>query len=324
MQSSCDLDAVVQPHPKSSDVPAKPQLVPQSGDIQPRPPSSDPPPRRRKSGDVRIRSGDSHKRSGDVRTRSGDPHTRSGDVRTRSGDPHTRSGDVRIRSGDPHTRSGHKINKLENKDENSRTRSGDARVRSHDQEIVCNVKQQPQSPIAPTASLVEQQVTSSNYSREIQSHLTSQSDSHISQPNCNDAATIAAATPAKFSWEKQVTPVLNAINSASRLDTEVLCELCTNLWTTLQSSTIIGRATGKSKQRSSVLRAMFQLLDSKESRLLLRATKIILAVSSTLLCNVWYCCVSKYQVKLGEKFHLKVPIFYSNFLQSMHAIFTNI
>ena len=284
VQSSCDLDAVVQPHPKSSGVPA--QLMPQSGDIQPRPPSSDPPPRRRKSGDVRIRSGDSHKRSGDVRTRSGNPHTRSGDVRIRSGDPHTRSGDVRIRSGDPHTRSGHKISKLENKDENSRTRSGDARVRSHDQEIVCNVKQQPQSPIAPTASLVEQQVTLSNYSREIQSHLTSLSDSHISQSN-TATPTTAAATPAKFSWEKQVAPVLNAINSASRLDTEVLCELCTNLWTTLQSSNIIGRATGKSKQRSSVLRAMFQLLDRKESRLLLRATKIILAVSSTLLYNVF-------------------------------------
>ena len=309
MQSSCDLDAVVQPHPKSSDIPAKPQLVPDNEGIQPRPPSSEPPPQRRRSGDVRTRSGDPHIRSSDVRTRSGDPHTRSGDVRTRSGephtrsgdvrirsgDPHTRSGDVRIRSGDPHTRSGHKISKLESKDDgNSRTRSGDARVRSHDQEIVCNVKQQPQSLIASSPSLAEQQVTSSNYSREIQSHLTSQSDSRISQSDCNDTATptAAAATPAKFSWEKQVTPVLNAINTASISNTDGLCALCTNLWTALQSSNIIGRTTGKSKQRSSVLRAMFQLLDSKESRLLLRATKIILAVSSTLSFNVCYCCVS--------------------------------
>ena len=84
--------------------------------------------------------------------------------------------------------------------------------------------------------------------------------------------------PAKFNWEKQVTPVLNGINSASKSDTEVLCELCASLWTALQLSNMIG-CSGKSKQRSLVLRAIFQLLDNKDSRLLLRATKIILAVS---------------------------------------------
>ena len=57
------------------------------------------------------------------------------------------------------------------------------------------------------------------------SHLTGQSVSHESQSDCNDQATptVAAATPAKFNWEKQVTPVLNAINSVSKSDTEVLC-----------------------------------------------------------------------------------------------------
>ena len=54
-------------------------------------------------------------------------------------------------------------------------------------------------------------------------------------------------------WEKQVTPVLNAINSASKSDTEALCELCTNLWTVLQLSNTTGRSTSKSKHRSSVL-----------------------------------------------------------------------
>ena len=57
------------------------------------------------------------------------------------------------------------------------------------------------------------------------SHLTGQSVSHESQSDCNDQATptVSAATPAKFNWEKQVTPVLNAINSVSKSDTEVLC-----------------------------------------------------------------------------------------------------
>ena len=150
-------------------------------------------------------------------------------------------------------------------------------MRSHDPTIVCNTEKQPQSPLIVSGPSIEQ-VTSS----DITSHLTSQSSSHISQSGCNNQATpttVAVAAPAKFNWEKQVTPVLNAINSASKSDTEALCELCRNLWTVLQSINIIGRSTGKSKHRSSVLRAMFQLLDSKESRLLLRATKIILAVS---------------------------------------------
>ena len=153
---------------------------------------------------------------------------------------------------------------------------------SHDQTIVYNAEKQPQLPLAASASSIEQQVASRNDNGEILSHLTSQSESHISQSDSNNQAiptTVAAPAPARFNWEKQVTPVLNAINSASKSDTEVLCELCTNLWTVLQSSNTIGRSTGKSKQRSSVLRTMFQLLDSKESRLLLRATKIILAVS---------------------------------------------
>ena len=175
----------------------------------------------------------------------------------------------------------------ESQSDNIRTRSGDARVRSHDQTIVRNAEKQPQLPLTASASSTEQQVTSRNDNGEITSRLTSQSESHISQSDSNNQATpttVAAPAPARFNWEKQVTPVLNAVNSASKSDTEVLCELCTNLWTVLQSSNIIGRSTGKSKQRSS-LRAMFQLLVSKESRLLLRATKIILTVSLIFVSN---------------------------------------
>ena len=180
-----------------------------------------------------------------------------------------------MRSGDAHTRSGPKINKSE---PSNRTRSGDARIRSHDQAVVSHdAGKQPKSPLTTSAPSTSQQVHDNSVTQQ---SLTSHSKSHISQCDCNKQATstVAASTPAKFNWEEQVGPILSAINSASKADTEVLCELCANLWTTLQLGNTIGRS-GKSKQRSSVLRTMFQLLDSKDSRLLLRATKIILAVS---------------------------------------------
>ena len=97
-------------------------------------------------------------------------------------------------------------------------------------------EKQSQLPLTASASSIEQEVTSRNDNGEIPSRLTSQSESHISQSGCIDQTTptmIAAAAPARFNWEKQVTPVLNAINSASKSDTEVLYELCTNLWTVL-------------------------------------------------------------------------------------------
>ena len=220
MQSSCDLDAIVQPHPQDCGE----QLLPQGGDFQPHPPSGEPP---------------SRKRSGDVRTRSAD-HTRPGPTA----------------------------------DKNIRTGSGDVRVRSHDHTVSHDTINQSVSP--QTATLIEQQVMSRNSCSEMQSHLTSQCESHDQ--------TTPTVTAGKFNWEKQVTPVLNAINSISKSDTESLCELCTNLWTVLQLSNMIGRS-GKKKQRSSVLRTMFQLLDSEDSRLLLRAAKIILAVSKQYIWN---------------------------------------
>ena len=257
MQSSCDLDAVVQPHPQNSDAPVKPHLASHSGDIRPRPPSGEPPPRRRRSGDVRMRSGDPHTRSDRKINKSEPEHNNR-----------TRSGDARIRSHDQEL--------------DTRTRSGDARVRSHDKAVISHdERKQPKSPPTASAPSTQQQVTTEHDNSGTHSSSTSHhSKSHISQSDCNKPATptVAATTPAKFNWEEQVTPVLSAINSASKSDTEMLCELCANLWTTLQLSNTIGRS-GKSKQRSSVLRAMFQLLDSKDSRLLLRATKIILAVS---------------------------------------------
>jgi len=233
----------MQPHPQNGDISVQPQPLPNSGNIQPCPPSGEPPPRRR------------------------------------------RSGDIRIRSGDPYSRSDQNLNKSKPTDNNVRTRSGDARVRSHDQ--IYDAKTQHKSPLTVSAPSIEQQVTPRNNCSEITSHLTSQSDSHMLQCDCDDlhnpaTPTVANIKPSKFSWDKQITPILNTINSASKSDTEMVCELCANLWTALQLSNMIG-CTGKSKQRSSVLRAMFQLLDSKDSRLLLRATKIILAVS-LLIC----------------------------------------
>ena len=74
--------------------------------------------------------------------------------------------------------------------------------------------------------------------------------------------------------------LLNTMSGVDKSDCEKLSELCSRLWTVLQSNNVIGHSKGK--HRSSVLRSMFQLLDCKDSRLLLRAAKIILAVS---YCN---------------------------------------
>ena len=63
VQSSCDLDAVVQPHPQNKDAPVKAHSASHSGDIRPRPPSGEPPLCRGRSGDVRMSSGDPHTRS---------------------------------------------------------------------------------------------------------------------------------------------------------------------------------------------------------------------------------------------------------------------
>lgn len=240
VQSTCDLDAVVQPCPHNSDVTVNPQPVLHSGDIQPCPPSGEPPQRRR------------------------------------------RSGDVRTRSGDPHTRSDQKFNQSEPTNSNIRSRSGDARVRSHDQALSCDANKEPKLSCISSTSSMEQQVTSRSDSTKMPLHLISESDSHVSRSGCGERATssVTHVSPAKFSWEKEVTPVLNVITSVSKSDTEVLCELCASLWTALQLGNMIGRS-GKSKQRSSVLRAMFQLLDSKDPKLLLRATKIILAMGVT-------------------------------------------
>ena len=85
---------------------------------------------------------------------------------------------------------------------------------------------------------------------------------------------------AHFNWDKHVAPILNTVDKS---DGEKLSELCSRLWTVLQSNNVIGRSKGK--HRSSVLRSMFQLLNCKDSRLLLKAAKIKLAVS---YCSYMY------------------------------------
>ena len=63
VQSSSDLDAVVQSHPQNKDTPVKTHSVSHSGDIRPRSSSGESPPHRGRSGDVRMSSGDPHTRS---------------------------------------------------------------------------------------------------------------------------------------------------------------------------------------------------------------------------------------------------------------------
>ena len=254
VQSTHDLDAAVQPN---GDVQVQPRPP---ADIQPRPPTGEPPSRRRRSGDLRTRSHDSHVKSHNIHTGSHDPSSGSHDLHSRSHDLHTVSGDQTSTSTSNTTR----------------TVSG-GRTKT---------KKKPTSQLTISTPSISQSPRSSISDKE--TLQTSQSDSNILQSDSDVIASsqvpampTTPATPtspaAQFNWDKHVAPILNTMSSTNKSDCEKLSELCARLWTALQSYNVIGRSKGK--HRSSVLRTMFQLLDCKDSRLLLRAAKIILAVS---------------------------------------------
>ena len=213
-------------------------------DIQPRPPTGEPPSRRRRSGDIRTRSHDRHIKSNDSNSGSHDLHTKSGDQTSTSARGNT-------------------------------TRTVSSRTKKKAASQLTNST--PSISQSPRSSVSEKDTA-----------ITSQSDANMLQSNSDvilssqePATPTTPATPtspaAQFNWDKHVAPILNAMTSANKSDCEKLSDLCAKLWTVLESYNVIG--CGKGKHRSSVLRTMFQLLDCKDSRLLLRAAKIILAVS---------------------------------------------
>ena len=89
-------------------------------------------------------------------------------------------------------------------------------------------------------------------------------------------------------WDSEVAPLLSALGAkgptpSSDPSGEVsrLCQVCDALWAVLEGRGLLGRTggAGGSKRRSAVLKAVFGLLDHKDPRLLLKLSRIILAVS---------------------------------------------
>ena len=93
-------------------------------------------------------------------------------------------------------------------------------------------------------------------------------------------------------WDVKVAPLLAEVESTSYEEIDHLCQLCSQLWTCLESNNLLGRTggVGGTKRRSSVLRVVFKLLDHKEPKLLLKVAKIIVAVSVRIFHICMPCC----------------------------------
>ena len=128
---------------------------------------------------------------------------------------------------------------------------------------------------------------------DIKSHKTQQKLKEGSQREKNSVARTHADLPNTKSlpstekmsaksqvgqvWDTQVKPLLDALNPADT-DLDQLCSLCDQLWILLKSHNLLGKALG-AKRRSTLLKAVFNMLSRKESGLLLKIAKIILGVS---------------------------------------------
>ena len=89
-------------------------------------------------------------------------------------------------------------------------------------------------------------------------------------------------------WDAEVAPLLSELGTTGPTpspdpsgEVSRLCKVCDALWTVLERRGLLGRAggAGGSKRRSAVLKAVFRLLDHKDPQLLLKLSRIILAVS---------------------------------------------
>lgn len=91
-------------------------------------------------------------------------------------------------------------------------------------------------------------------------------------------------------WEDEIMPLLKRLDATAYDNTAELCETCDLLWTSLSKHSLLGRTggLGGTKRRGKVLRAVFRLLDHKNPHLLLKVSRIILAVRYTLDI---ICCV---------------------------------
>ena len=88
-------------------------------------------------------------------------------------------------------------------------------------------------------------------------------------------------TEAVAFWDAEVAPLLSELETTSSDNITHLCQVCEVLWSTLEQRDLLGRTggAGGSKRRGTVLRTVFRLLDHKDSQLLLKVARIIIAVS---------------------------------------------
>ena len=88
-------------------------------------------------------------------------------------------------------------------------------------------------------------------------------------------------TEAVAFWDAEVAPLLSELETTSSDNVTHLCQVCEVLWSILEQQDLLGRTggAGGSKRRGTVLRTVFKLLDHKDSQLLLKVARIIIAVS---------------------------------------------
>ena len=82
-------------------------------------------------------------------------------------------------------------------------------------------------------------------------------------------------------WNSHISPILPELDLLSH-SPEQLCPLVDQLWSALSEGGFLGRSggVGGSKRRSTALRTVFRLLDSKDPKLLLKVAKILFGVSN--------------------------------------------
>ncbi len=83
-------------------------------------------------------------------------------------------------------------------------------------------------------------------------------------------------------WDSEILPLLKRLDTTSYESTTELCETCDLIWSSLSTHSLLGRTggLGGTKRRGNVLRTVFRLLDHKNPHVLLKVSRIILAVSS--------------------------------------------
>ena len=110
----------------------------------------------------------------------------------------------------------------------------------------------------------------------------------------------SSATSAELPiWVSDVLPLLKRLDATPYDNTSELCETCDLLWTSLSTHSLLGRSggLGGTKRRGNVLRTVFRLLDHKNPHVLLKVSKIILAVRQSTSFTCLYRVYTWHHIK---------------------------